>query len=92
MSLDFGDALQIAIVVCLAALAVDRWIHGREFNERKLLEDVRDLKENFTNASRRSSQREGKVQRAINGLKLDMREVQTTLKIQPRPYEPYDID
>ena len=99
MSLTFGDALQIFTLVMLGALAADRWIHPRELHEAitgkdlsGILSDLRILTQRMDNASRRSSDREGKVQAAINDLKLDMREVQTRLTIHPRHYEPHDID
>lgn len=99
MSLTFGDALQIFTLVMLGALAVDRWVHRREIQEAitakdlsGILNDLRILTQRMDNAARRSSEREGKVQAAINDLKLDMREAQTQLRISQRHYESHDID
>ena len=91
-SLSFSEALQVVTILSVCVLAIDRWIHRREFNESKVLDDVRTIKEQIANASRRSSAREGKVSAAVNGLRLDMREVQVHLKIAHRAYEPYDIE
>ena len=75
--MSFGDALQIATIVVMGALAVDRWIHRREFNESRLVEDVKTLKEQVRHYANKSSENEGRVSSKIISMELDIRELQT---------------
>jgi hypothetical protein len=73
-------------------LAADRWVHRREWNESDFVKRMDRVESQITNASQRASERHGSTTKKIGRLQLDMREVQTTLKIAPHIYEPSDID